>query len=142
MSKTFEIGETIRVKNLEGIVEEINLNYTKIMSDEGKVVFMPNRALNTEQIENLSRRRFYVYIFKIPFKKACGDPDSVSDTLMLIEWKIMEYAPISVDITTEIPNATDFVYSIKVDMPEKNEDFSREMRNFLIPFIFPRNEEV
>ncbi len=52
----------------------------------------------------------------------------------------MEYAPIAVDITTEIPNATDFVYSIKVDMPEKNEDFSREMRHFLIPFIFPRSE--
>lgn len=85
MSRTFEIGETIRVKNLEGIVEEINLNYTKIMSDEGKVVFMPNRVLNTEQIENLSRRRFYVYVFKIPFKKTCGDPSSVIDTLMLIE---------------------------------------------------------
>ncbi len=137
MSRTFEIGETIRVKNLEGVVEEINLNYTKIMSDEGKVVFMPNRVLNTEQIENLSRRRFYVYIFKIPFKKSCGDPHAVMDTLMLIEWKIMEYAPISVTITTDIPNATDFVYSIKVDMPEKNEDFNREMRNFLIPFIFP-----
>ncbi len=85
MSRTFEIGETIRVKNLEGIVEEINLNYTKIMSDEGKVVFMPNRVLNTEQIENLSRRRFYVYVFKVPFKKTCGDPSSVIDTLMLIE---------------------------------------------------------
>lgn len=85
MSKTFEIGETIRVKNLEGIVEEINLNYTKIMSTEGKVVFMPNKVLNTEQLENLSRRRFYVYTFKIPFKKTCGDPEIVRDTLMLIE---------------------------------------------------------
>ena len=137
MSKTFEIGETIRVKNLEWIVEEINLNYTKIMSNEGKVVFMPNRVLNSEQIENLSRRRFYAYVFKIPFKKSCGDPDSVKDSLMLIEWKINEYAPISLEILAEIPNATDFVYSITVNMPEKNEEFEREFREFLIPYIFP-----
>lgn len=140
MSKTFEIGETIRVKNLEGIVEEINLNYTKIMSDEGKVVFMPNRVLNTEQIENLTRRRFYVYTFKVPFRKTIGDPDIIKYTLMLIEGKINEYSPISIDITTEIPNATDFVYCLKVDMPEKNEDFARDIRNFLIPYIFPKSE--
>ncbi len=138
MSKTFEIGETIRVKNLEGIVEEINLNYTKIMSTEGKVVFMPNRVLNTEQIENLSRRRFYLYTFKIPFKKSCWDPENVKDSLMIIEWKINEYDPISLIITTEIPNATDFVYILSVDMPEENSDFEREIREFLIPYIFPK----
>jgi small-conductance mechanosensitive channel len=55
------------------------------MSDEGKVVFMPNRVLNTEQIENLTRRRFFVYSFKIPFKKTIGDPELIRDTLMLIE---------------------------------------------------------
>lgn len=138
MSKTFEIGETIKVKNLEWIVEEINLNYTKIMSTEGKVVFMPNRVLNTEQIENLSRRRFYVYTFKVPFKKTCGDPSMVEDTLMLIEWKISEYAPIDIDISTEIPNANDYVYVITVNMPEENEEFERDIRSFLIPYIFPR----
>lgn len=138
MSRTFEIGETIRVKNLEGIVEEINLNYTKIMSTEGKVVFMPNKVLNTEQIENLTRRRFYVYSFKVPFKKTIGNPDIVKDTLMLIEGKIDSYAPISVEMSTEIPNANDFVYVITVTIPEESPEFERDMRNFLIPYIFPR----
>jgi small-conductance mechanosensitive channel len=136
MSKTFEIGETIRVKNLEGIVEEINLNYTKIMSTEGKVVFMPNKVLNTEQLENISRRRFYVYTFKIPFKKNSGNSESVKDTLMLIEGKIAEYSPIKVSISTEIPNANDFVYVISVNVPEENEEFERDIQNFLIPYIF------
>jgi len=108
------------------------------MSTEGKVVFMPNRVLNTEQIENLSRRRFYVYTFKVPFKKTCGDPDMVEDTLMLIEGKISEYAPIDIDISTEIPNANDYVYVITVNMPEENTEFERDIRSFLIPYIFPR----
>lgn len=144
MSKTFEIGETIRIIGskwaTEGIIEEINLNYTKVMNTEGKVVFIPNRVLNTEQIENLSRRRFYVYTFKVPFKKACGNPDTIEDILMLIEGKITEYAPIDIEITTEIPNANDFVYIFTVNMPEESEEFERDIRNFLIPYIFPREK--
>lgn len=140
MSKTFEIGETIRVKNLEGIVEEINLNYTKIMSTDGKVVFMPNKVLNTEQLENLSRRRFYVYTFKIPFKKNSGNPEQVKDALMLIEGKIAEYSPIKVTITTEIPNANDLLYVISVNVPEENEEFEKDIQNFLIPYIFAQEK--
>lgn len=108
------------------------------MSTEGKVVFMPNKVLNTEQIENLTRRRFYVYSFKVPFKKTIGDPEIVRDTLMLIEGKIDSYSPISVDIGTEIPNANDFVYVITVTVPEESPEFERDIRNFLIPYIFPR----
>ncbi len=138
MSKTFEIGDTIKIKWVEGIVEEINLNYTKIMNTEGKVVYIPNRTLNTEQLENLTRRRFYLYSYKVPFKKSIGDPESIRDMLMIIEWKIGEYAPIEIEIKTEIPNANDFVYIFDVKVPEKNDDFDREIRGFLIPYIFPK----
>jgi hypothetical protein len=57
---------------------------------------------------------------------------------MLIEWKITEYAPIKIEVKTEIPNANDYVYIINVNMPEENEEFERDIRNFLIPYIFPR----
>ncbi len=136
MSRIFDIGETIRVKNTEGIVEEITLNYTKIMSESGQVVFIPNRILNVEQIENITRRRFIVYKYKIPFKKSGTDPMEIRDRLMIIEGKINEYAPISTEITTEIPNANDFMYCIEVKLPEENEEFDREIRTFLIPYIF------
>jgi small-conductance mechanosensitive channel len=138
MSKTFEIGDTIRIKNIEGIVEEINLNYTKVMDINGKVVFIPNRTLNTENLENLTRRRFFVYTYKVPFKKGMGDPDKIKDSIMFIEGKIGEYAPISITITTEIPNANDFVYVFEVKVPEADEEFDKEIQEFLIPFIFPR----
>jgi hypothetical protein len=57
---------------------------------------------------------------------------------MFIEGKISEYAPIDIEIKTEIPNANDFVYIFEVKVPEENDDFDREMREFLIPYIFPR----
>lgn len=142
LSKTFEIGDTIKIKGIEGIVEEINLNYTKIMSTEWKVVYIPNRTLNTENLENLTRRRFYLYTYRVPFKKNIGDPDKIQDMLMLIEWKIGEYSPIETEIRTEIPNATDFVYIFEVKIPEKNDDFDKEIREFLIPYIFMKDTKV
>ena len=61
----------------------------------------------------------------------------VRDMLHLIEGKITEYAPLKVEIKTEIPNANDFVYIFEVEMPEEDEDFDREIREFLMEYIFP-----
>ena len=59
--------------------------------------------------------------------------------LMLIEWKIWEYSPIEIEIKSEIPNATDFAYIFEVKVPEKNDDFDKEIREFLIPYIFMKD---
>lgn len=136
MSKTFEIGETIRIKWVEGIVEEISLSYTKIMSTEGKLIYMPNKILNSEQLENLTRRRFFSYVYYIPFKKAWGDPKTIKETLKIIEEKIDRYSPIEVKIRTEFPNQLDCAYVFTINLPEENLEFEREIREFLIPYIF------
>lgn len=138
LSKMFEIGDTIRIKWHEGVVEEITLSYTKIMNTEGKVVYIPNKIISAESLENLTRRRFYLYVFRVPFKKSIGHPELVKDMLMLIEWKISEYDPINISISSEIPNANDFVYVFEVQMPEENSDFEKEVRDYLVPFIFPK----
>ena len=113
------------------------MNYTKIMSSEGRVVYIPNRSLSTEQIENLTRRRFFVYTYRVPFKKTLGDPKEVKNILSIIEGKLSEYAPIEIKITTEIPNANDFVYVFTVKVPEEDDEYDKEIREFLVPFIFP-----
>ncbi len=110
------------------------------MSTDGKVVYIPNRILMTEQLENLTRRRFFTYSYRVPFKKAIGSPKDVQDTLMLIEGKIGEYSPMSIDITSEIPNANDFVYVFTVKIPEESDEFDREIREFLIQYIFPKEK--
>jgi small-conductance mechanosensitive channel len=138
MSKMFEIGDTIRIKWYEGIVEEISLSYTKMTNQEGKVIYIPNKILATESLENLTRRRFYLYTYRIPFKKTIGDPVKARDMLHLIEGKICEYAPLKIEIKNEIPNASDFVYIFEVRMPEEDMDFDREIREYLIEYIFPR----
>ena len=107
------------------------------MSSEGKVVYIPNRSLSTEQIENLTRRRFFVYTYRVPFKKTLGDPKEVKNILSIIEGKLSEYDQIDTKIKTEIKNAKDFVYVFTVKVPEEDDEYDREIREFLVPFIFP-----
>ncbi len=142
LSRTFDIGESIRIHSAwnaiyEGIVEEITLNYTKITNIGGEVVFIPNRIIYTEVVENLSRRRFFTYEYCIPFKKNGSIWDDIKEQLHIIEWKMDEYNPISTWWTMENPNSNDFVYKLSVKLPDENAEFDRDIREFLIQHIFP-----
>lgn len=145
LSQTFEIGEIIRVQlksNLayEWLIEEITLNYTKMTRLTGEVVFIPNRLIYTETVENLSRRRFFDYTYRIPFRKQSNTND-IKTRMRIIEGKIASYDPIEVLYDTEIPNAVDLVYKITVMLPEENEVFDSEMRHFLMEHIFIEPEK-
>lgn len=101
----------------------------------GEVVFIPNRLIYTETLENISRRRFFDYTYRIPFRKQ-SDTDDIRTRMRIIEGKIASYDPIEVTYDTEIPNAVDLVYKITILLPEENEAFDSEMRHFLMEHIF------
>ena len=140
LSRTFDIGEIIRVQlrsnvAYEWLVEEITLNYTKMTRLTGEVVFIPNRLIYTETLENISRRRFFDYTYRVPFKKQSNVAD-IKTRMRIIESKIASYDPIEVLYDSEIPNAVDLVYKITIMLPEENETFDSEMRHFLMEHIF------
>ncbi|EKD44739.1 MAG: hypothetical protein ACD_71C00023G0001 [uncultured bacterium (gcode 4)] len=53
-SHNFKIGDTIRVKGYEGIVEEISLSTTRLVDKTWVVIFIPNKLILSETIENIS----------------------------------------------------------------------------------------
>ncbi len=56
----FSIGDYIEVSGAAGTVEEITLNYTKLMTPDGLLVMLPNKSLADSQMTNysaLGRRR-------------------------------------------------------------------------------------
>ncbi len=57
-SKSFKIGDLIKVKGYEGTVEEVTLTLTRLIDKNGSVIFMPNKLIVSETIENLSEKRF------------------------------------------------------------------------------------
>jgi hypothetical protein len=44
-------------------------------------------------------------------------------------------------LETENPNSNDFVYIITVEFPDENEQINREIQDFLVDYIFPKNEK-
>lgn len=138
-SRTFEIWDTIRIRMLrlevEWLVEEITLNHTKVTHKTWEVVYVPNRKIYTESVENLSRRRFHTYEYLVPFAKKTP-PKEVDLSMKIIEWKIASYYPIDVEYSAQNQNAGEYLYHIEVKLPEENEKFDEEMRKFLTSYIF------
>lgn len=54
LSKNFKIGDVIKVKGYEGTVDEISLSYTRLIDKKWVVIFMPNKLIISETIENMS----------------------------------------------------------------------------------------
>ncbi len=141
LGRIFDIGENIRIRSskwpsYEGLVEEITLNYTKITNKTGELVYIPNRTIYTEVIENLSRQRYFTYTYLIPFAKNTNSGKDVSEQIRIIEWKISEYDPLQIEWETENPNASDFLYKAIVKFPEENERIDKNIREFLMKHIF------
>ncbi|MDD2487026.1 MAG: mechanosensitive ion channel [Candidatus Gracilibacteria bacterium] len=57
-SKNFKIGDSIRIKGYEGNVSEITLSNTKLIDKKGNFVYIPNKFVISEIVENLSQQKF------------------------------------------------------------------------------------
>ena len=54
--KPFEMGERIKVRGADGVVEELGFRSTRIRTLEGHLVSVPNGELANQTIENVSKR--------------------------------------------------------------------------------------
>lgn len=141
LSRNFEIGDTIRVRTVrvwvEWMVEEITLNHIKITNKTGEVIYVPNKIIYSEPVENLSRRRFFSYEIILPIAKTTPFAD-VQYILNAVEAKINSFFPVDVEYMQTSPNAWDFMYTITVKLPKENKFFETEMRDFMARYIFSR----
>lgn len=53
----FQLGDWIRIGDVEGVVEEINLRSTRIRAFQDSLITLPNSRLITAHVENFGRRR-------------------------------------------------------------------------------------
>ena len=56
LDKPFNIGDRIRVLNVDGIVESIGLRSTRVRNLDGHHVTIPNKTMGNEVITNITRR--------------------------------------------------------------------------------------
>lgn len=66
MDKPFIVGERIKIKQYDGMVEEIGLRSTKIRLLNGHQAIIPNEDMARSDIENIGRRPFIRRVADIP----------------------------------------------------------------------------
>ncbi len=144
MSRMFDIGDRIaipqRSPRIEWVIEEITLNYTKIMGYDGNVAYIPNRTITNETIENMTKNRYHLYTFKLPFRRS-EKKWFIQTAIKEIQEKIESYAPIDVEIKATDPNVQDYIYQIEVKLPEEDKEFEEGMRIFLYQYIYRGDRE-
>ena len=72
MDKPFTVGERIKIKQYDGVVEDIGLRSTKIRLLNGHQASVPNEEMAKTDIENISRRPFIRRVSEIPIPVDIG----------------------------------------------------------------------
>ena len=54
MDRTFEVGDTIRQGDVEGVVQKIGLRSTRVRTKEGYIVSIPNQLITNAAVTNLT----------------------------------------------------------------------------------------
>ena len=71
ISRPFRVRDYIQLGGTEGIVKEITINYTKILTPGGQTVSFSNQKILDQVITNFrvesERRRLYCYTFEVVF---------------------------------------------------------------------------
>lgn len=76
-SRPFKVGDYIRIEDSEGIVDEISIMYTKLLTIDNKAVMIPNAKVSNSTITNYTvedKRRLehhYSIAYSADFDKAC-----------------------------------------------------------------------
>ncbi|MBQ8435583.1 MAG: mechanosensitive ion channel, partial [Oscillospiraceae bacterium] len=114
IGRTFKVGDYVQINGMEGVVEEITILSTKIITGDNKDVFIPNGTVVNSVIINYSQEktRRVDQIFSISYnndsKKAVAVIQSVVEKNELILKdpepfvKVSAFSPNSIDITVKV----------------------------------------
>ncbi len=95
VTRPFKIGDFISAQGVDGTVEEIRIINTKIVTLDNKVVYLPNGALSSGNIVNLTEKE--VRRVDLDFSVAGNDPELVKklilDTCLKNELILADPAP-------------------------------------------------
>ncbi|MCH8519353.1 MAG: mechanosensitive ion channel family protein [Nanoarchaeota archaeon] len=126
-SDDFKIGDYIKVNDFKGRIKDIRFMNTKIMTDEGDVVFIPNTLLFQREVVNYSKVKFKRIIYEFEIDK------SLFPKVRKVEKSILknlqkEFVDIIEDdkFTLKVNKIHHQGASLSAEIPVKKYDFSTE----------------
>lgn len=121
-SHNFKIGDTIKVKGYEWTVDQISLSYTRLVDKKGTVIFMPNKLIISETVENLSMA---------PMKRAdftceipASSPKEIRKILETTEKEVQKLGGDDMKITSSIDGLTEKGYTVTLKIETTMESMS------------------
>jgi len=120
-SADYQIGDYIRVSEFtKGIISDITFRATKLKTDEGDVLFIPNTKLMTSEVVNYSKTKFKRII--VPFSLPLSAIKSVTDFENRIKKAVLEAFPdlihehkVFLRVTNIQDWQTNFTFEVSVD---------------------------
>ena len=95
MDKPYAVGERIKIKGYDGVIEEIGLRSTKIRLLNGHQAIIPNEDMARSDIENIGRRPFIRRITRIRLPVNIGSA-SAQQAVEIIEELLEDHEGMSI----------------------------------------------
>jgi len=75
ISKPFHINDYVKIGDVEGVVKEITINYTKVLTRDGKTVLIVNQDALNSKIILFSQGSVYTYSLTVTFDHSLTDSE-------------------------------------------------------------------
>jgi MscS family membrane protein len=125
IAKPFRPGDTCRIGEHVGVVEEIGLRSTDLRTLDRSIVNIPNGMLSSTEVENISRRDSIRFFRLIALKLATG-PDQLRYTLAKTR-EVLYAHPMVIRNTVSVRlfNMNDFAFIVRLDSRISTRDYQR-----------------
>ncbi len=74
VSRVIRIGDYVKIDDIEGVVVDMSINYTKIRRVDGSFVFLSNKDISSKKIQNYriekDEEEYYVYPIKFALDRS------------------------------------------------------------------------
>lgn len=129
LARPFRVHDYVFIGNLEGQVEEISINYTKIYTPSFNLLFIPNTQVMTNRVLNCTHEGYIKYTFTLSFPHSAEvtTEEIISEC---IEPAIEEFFEHTIDkqlrkpeyyFESSIPFAKTFIFRIFIPRGEAKE---------------------
>lgn len=112
LDKPFKIGDSIKIGDVEGTVEEMGLRSTRIRNGEGHLITVPNREMGNSRIVNISRRPTLRTAFTLGLPHSMTSAE-VQKTLDLTRETFASH-PLTHDVTVQFTRITEASLNVEV----------------------------
>src|SRR3972149_10511561 len=91
-SRPFKVGDYVRLGTVEGVVQEVTINYTKVLTISNNTVSVSNLQILDRDITNFSQGNVYCYTFEVGFDHPLS-PEKIAEVFHAVFEKYRPEVP-------------------------------------------------